>query len=220
MCTDNKLYWRSNLYPEGKVEVRITLSTYADNDNLYVGLMCPREDSKDWEPFTDLTINQHSLPPFHAYADNRDYNEGAHEFLIRYGIAEPVTFPEHNGFRLFKFNATRLKELSPEYYPMIVRKLPPDKTATEMQDYKGREYPVRQIKDAYGFYIISTSEFERILREGEQQGDAEATEILESICHFCTEEDLNGLTDEEMVEDITHESINNHAILSISSPQI
>ena len=223
MCTNNKLYWISDLYPEGKVEVQVTLATYADNDNLYVGLIRPCEDNGNgWEPFTGLTINQHSLPPFYAYVDNRDYNRGAHEFLVRYGIAEPVDFPfpEHNGFRLFRFSADRLKELAPEYYPMIERKLPPEKTDIEMQDYKGGKYPVRKIKDAYGFYIISTVGFEKALREAERQGGAEAAEIRESICHFCTEEDLNGLTDEEMVEDITQEAIHNHAILSISSPQI
>lgn len=223
MCNKNdknRLYWKSDLYEEGQVEVQLTLSTYADNDNLYVGLIRPCNENKDWEPFTDLTINQNSLPPFCAYVDNRDYNKGAHEFLVKYGIAGPVALPEFNGFRLFKFNADRLKELAPEYYPMIARKLPPPQTATEMQGYKGDKYPVRKIRDAYGFYILSTLEFEKILREGERQGDTEAAEILESICRFCTEEDLNGLSDEEMVEDITRESINNHAILSISSPQI
>ena len=220
MCNKNKLYWKSDLYPEGKIEVQLTLATYNDNDNLYVGLISPCKENEDWEPFTDLTINQHSLPPFCAYVDNRDYNEGAHEFLIKYGIATPVAFPEFNGFRLFKFNKKRLKELAPEYYPMIARKLPPEKKATEMQDYKGNKYPIRKIRDSYGFYIISTSAFENALREGEQQGDAGATEILESICHFCTKEDLDGLTDEEMMEDINNGATNNHAILSISSPQI
>lgn len=51
MCTGNKLYWKSDLYPEGKVEVRVTLATYADNDNLYVGLNrpCTKEEGR-WEP--------------------------------------------------------------------------------------------------------------------------------------------------------------------------
>ena len=221
MCNNNKLYWKSDLCPEVKTEVQLTLATYADNDNLYVGLISPQKDNRsDWEPFTDLTINQHSLPPFCAYVDNRDYNKGAHEFLIEYGIAEPIVFPDLNGFRLFKFNAEKLKELAPEYYPMITRKLPPEKTATETQDYKGSKYPIRKIKDSYGFYIISTVEFEKALHEGEQQDDAETIEILESICHFCTKEDLDGLTDEEMMEDINNGATNNHAILSISSPQI
>lgn len=223
MCTNNKLYWNSVLYPEGKVEVQVTLANYADNDNLYVGLICPCEDNgNDWEPFTDLTINQHSLPPFHAYVDNRDYNRGAHEFLIRYAIAEPTDFPfpGHNGFRLFKFNADRLKELAPEYYPMIARKLPPDKNTAETMEYKNHRYPVRKIKDPYGFYIISTPELENALCQGERQGDTEAAEIRESICHFCTEEEIGQLTDEELIEDITRGTTNNHAILSISSPQI
>ncbi|GAE84880.1 hypothetical protein JCM10512_3256 [Bacteroides reticulotermitis JCM 10512] len=208
MCTGNKLYWKSDLYPEGKVEVRVTLATYADNDNLYVGLNrpCTKEEGR-WEPFTDLTVNQHSLPPFHAYVDNRDYNRGAYEFLTGYGIAQPVALPRHNGFRLFRFNADRLKELAPEHYPMIARKLPPGKTAIGMQEYNGYNYPIRTIKNVYGLYMLSTLEFEKILREGEQQGNAEAAEILESICHFCTKEDLNGLTDEEMVEDITRGAI-------------
>ena len=219
--TINKLYWQSDLYSEGQVEVQVTLANYADNDNLYVGLICLREDyPEEWEPFTDLTINQHSLPPFHAYVDNRDYNRGVHEFLIRYGIAGPVSFPEQNGFRLFKFNADRLKELAPEYYPVIARKLPPAKNVSETVEYKGGSYPVRQIKDTYGFYIISTPEFEKALIKGVEQGNEEAAEIHESICHFCTEEEINQLTDEEMIEDITRGTRNNHAILSISSPQI
>lgn len=95
----NKLYWSSNLYPNRQIELQLTLTTYADNDNLYVGLICPCETVEDgWEPFTDLTINQFSLPPFHAYVDNRDYNKGAHEFLIRHRIAVPNTeLPEWNG---------------------------------------------------------------------------------------------------------------------------
>ena len=218
--TAGKLYWQSGLYPEGQVEVQVTLANYADNDNLYVGLICPCKDyPEEWEPFTDLTINPHSLPPFHAYVDNRDYNRGAHEFLIRYGIADPVSLPEQNGFRLFRFNADRLKELAPGYYPMIARKLPPGKNPTETLEYRGNSYPVRKIRDSCGFYIISTPEFEKALREGKEQGDEEAAEIHESICHFCTEEEINQLTDEEMIEDITRGARNNHAILSISSPQ-
>lgn len=103
---------------------------------------------------------------------------------------------------------------------MIARKLPPDRSASETLEYNDRQYPVRKIKDAYGFYILSTPELEKALREGEQQGDAEAAEMRESICHFCTEEEMSQLTDEEMIEDITRGAINSHAILSISSPQI
>lgn len=202
--TANKLYWQSDLYPNGQVEVQLTLATYADNDNLYVGLICPCETVEDgWEPFTDLTINQFSLPPFHAYVDSRDYNKGAHEFLIRYGIAVPNTeLPEWNGFKLFSFNRKKLQELSPEYYKVIAAKLPPEAGKPETVEYKKIEYPVRTIKDTYGVYIVSVPELEKALLDGMAQSDTEAQELHESICHYLTREDLNYLTDEEIMEGI------------------
>ena len=202
--TANKLYWSSDLYPNGQIEVQLTLATYADNDNLYVGLICPCETVEDgWEPFTDLTINQFSLPPFHAYVDNRDYNKGAHEFLIRYGIAVPNTeLPEWNGFQLFSFNRKKLQELAPEYYKVIATKLPPEAGRLETVEYKKKEYPVRTIKDTYGLYIVSTPELEKALLEGMAQSDTEAQELHESIYHYLTREDLSYLTDEEIIEAI------------------
>lgn len=202
--TANKLFWQSDLYPDGRIEVQLTLATYADNDNLYVGLICPCETVEDgWEPFTDLTINQFSLPPFHAYVDNRDYNKGAHEFLIRYGIAVPNTeLPEWNGFQLFSFNRKKLQELAPEYYKVIATKLPPEAGRLETVEYKKKEYPVRTIKDTYGLYIVSTPELEKALLEGMAQSDTEAQELHESIYHYLTREDLSYLTDEEIIEAI------------------
>ena len=202
--TANKLYWQSDLYPDGRVEVQLTLATYADNDNLYVGLICPCETVEDgWEPFTDLTINQFSLPPFHAYVDSRDYNKGAHEFLMRYGIAVPNTeLPEWNGFKLFSFNRKKLQELAPEYYKVIAAKLPPEAGKPEIVEYKQREYPARTIKDTYGIYIVSVPELEKALLDGMAQSDTEAQELHESICHYLTREDLNYLTDEEIMEGI------------------
>ena len=202
--TANKLYWSSDLYPNGQIEVQLTLATYADNDNLYVGLICPCETVEDgWEPFTDLTINQFSLPPFHAYVDNRDYNKGAHEFLIRYGIAVPNTeLPEWNGFQLFSFNRKKLQELASEYYKVIATKLPPEAGRLETVEYKKKEYPVRTIKDTYGLYIVSTPELEKALLEGMAQSDTEAQELHESIYHYLTREDLSYLTEEEIIEAI------------------
>lgn len=202
--TANKLYWQSDLYPGGCIEVQLTLATYADNDNLYVGLICPCETVEDgWEPFTDLTINQFSLPPFHAYVDNRDYNKGAHEFLIRYGIAVPNTeLPEWNGFKLFSFNRKRLQELAPEYYKVIAGKLPPDMRELETVAYKEQDYPIRNIKDTYGIYIVSVPELEKALIDGRTQNDAKAEELHESICHYLTTEELGYLTDEEIIESI------------------
>lgn len=218
----NKLYWQSDLYPKEKIEVKLTLATYADNDNLYVGLICLCEKEEDvWEPFTDLTINQHSLPPLHAYVNHRDYNKGAHEFLIRYGIAYPCNeFPQWNGFKLFRFDRDRLEELSPEYYRMIARKLPPQLQALKTEEYQGQKYPLRKIKHTSSFYLISIQELEKELLNGIAKDDTQAEEIHGDICHYCTEEEIKSPTDEEMIEKINSKIPTNHAIISISRPQI
>lgn len=212
--TANKLYWQSDLYPNGQLEVLLTLATYADNDNLYVGLICPCETVKDgWEPFTVLTINQFSLPPFCAYVDNRDYNKGAHEFLIRYGIAAPNTeLPEWNGFKLFSFNRKKLQELAPEYYKVIATKLPPEAEKLEIIKYKEVEYPVRTIKDTYGLYIVSVPELEKALLNGMVQNDTGAEELNESISHYLAREEINYLTDEEIIKAIHCGIDQRHAI--------
>lgn len=38
MKKDNKLYWKTATEPVENIVVRLVLATYADNDNLYVGL--------------------------------------------------------------------------------------------------------------------------------------------------------------------------------------
>ena len=50
-------------------------------DNLYVGLESrSKENPECWESYTDITVNLNSLPPFHAYVDNRDCNRHVHDF--------------------------------------------------------------------------------------------------------------------------------------------
>lgn len=88
---------------DNKEECSFALMPYANNGNLYAGLIvsCNNEE-EGWEPY--LTINQHSLPTFYVYVDNRDYNERAHEFLIRYEIAEPTNlFPVMEQFQILPF---------------------------------------------------------------------------------------------------------------------
>lgn len=82
-----------------------SLAHYANNDDLYAELIAPRDNEEEgWEPFTNLTIKQHSLPTFYAYVDNCDYNERAHEFLIRNEIAEPTSlFPVMIRYQILPF---------------------------------------------------------------------------------------------------------------------
>lgn len=110
MKTDNKLYWKTATEPVENIVVRLVLATYADNDNLYVGLeKISGESPECWETYTDITVNCNALPSFHAYVDSRDCNRHVYDFLVRNRIAEP-TGHEYQGFRMFRFNPERLKE--------------------------------------------------------------------------------------------------------------
>lgn len=125
MNKSNTLYWKTATDPAERIEVRLVLNSYIDNDNLYVGLESrSKENPECWESYTDITVNLNSLPPFHAYVDNRDCNRHVYDFLTSNRIAEPAGF-EYQGFRMFRFNPDRLKELAPEQFKTISAKLPP-----------------------------------------------------------------------------------------------
>lgn len=82
MKTDNKLYWKTATEPVENIMVRLVLATYADNDNLYVGLeKISGESPECWETYTDITVNCNALPSFHAYVDSRDCNRHVYDFL-------------------------------------------------------------------------------------------------------------------------------------------
>ena len=82
MNKSNTLYWKTATDPAERIEVRLVLNSYIDNDNLYVGLESrSKENPECWESYTDITVNLNSLPPFHAYVDNRDCNRHVHDFL-------------------------------------------------------------------------------------------------------------------------------------------
>ena len=122
MNKSNTLYWKTATDPAERIEVRLVLNSYIDNDNLYVGLESrSKENPECWESYTDITVNLNSLPPFHAYVDNRDCNRHVHDFLTSNRIAEPAGF-EYQGFRMFRFNPDRLKELAPEQFKTISAK--------------------------------------------------------------------------------------------------
>ena len=200
MKTDNKLYWKTATEPAENIEVRLVLATYADNGNLYVGLETPSNGSPEcWESHTDITINCNSLPPLHAHVDSRDCNRHVHDFLIRNKLAEP-TGHEHQGFRIFRFNPERLKELAPDQFRSISLQILPQEHTIKDIVYREERFPLRIIEDSYGKYLVSTEEMEKALLEGVRNLDATANELLKIICLFRSEEDLHSLTDTELIE--------------------
>lgn len=158
MNKSNTLYWKTATDPAERIEVRLVLNSYIDNDNLYVGLESrSKENPECWESYTDITVNLNSLPPFHAYVDNRDCNRHVHDFLTNNRIAEPAGF-EYLGFRMFHFNPDRLKELAPEQFKTISAKLPPQDDMIKDIIYQERHFPLRTVQDIHGIYLVSSKE--------------------------------------------------------------
>ena len=63
MNKSNTLYWKTATDPAERIEVRLVLNSYIDNDNLYVGLESQSKDNPEcWESYTDITVNLNSLP--------------------------------------------------------------------------------------------------------------------------------------------------------------
>lgn len=64
MNKSNTLYWKTATDPTERIEVRLVLNSYIDNDNLYVGLESrSKENPECWESYTDIIVNLNSLPP-------------------------------------------------------------------------------------------------------------------------------------------------------------
>lgn len=202
MNKSNTLYWKAAMKLGKDIEVRLILDSYTDNDNLYVGLESRSgEDPEYWEPYTDITINCNSLPPFHAYVDARDCNRHVHDFLVNNRIAEPAGF-EYRGFQMFRFNPERLKVLAPEQFKAISARLPPQDSMIEDIIYRDECFPMRTVQDNHGIYLVSNKELEEALIEGVRNLDATANELLEAVCMFCSTQELRYLTDAELIETI------------------
>lgn len=65
--------------------------------------------------------------------------------------------------------------------------------------YRERTYPVREISDGNDTYAVSVERLERELLDGMRSSDPSAFELDESICYYCTEDEIRTLTDEELI---------------------
>ena len=70
-------------------DVWLRTSTYRNNNNLYVGLVCKEvEDGEEWyEPFADITVNTESLKPGYAAIDINNFPE-AEQFITENKLAK------------------------------------------------------------------------------------------------------------------------------------
>lgn len=101
-------------------DVRLKTSTYTNNGNLYVGLVCKIEEDGEewWEPYCDLTVNIRKLKDKAlACLDVNNFPE-AEEFVTENKLATFTGDYEFSGFcvyPIYKFD-THFLELLTETY--------------------------------------------------------------------------------------------------------
>ena len=103
----------------GKYEVEITVNSYVDNKNLYVGLNYYDEEMEGMFPFTAVTVNVDKLPYLQAAIDTNNNGHSIIEFLEENGLGKLTGEYQQSGFctyPVFKFNEEKLQELCPEEF--------------------------------------------------------------------------------------------------------
>lgn len=68
--------------------------------------------------------------------------------------------------------------------------------------YREKSYPTRKISDGLNAYVVSVEALQNKLLDGIRSSDPFAFEIDESICYYCTEEQIRTLSDEELIKTI------------------
>ena len=66
--------------------------------------------------------------------------------------------------------------------------------------YHERTYPVREIRDGNDSYAVSVVELQDELLDGMRNSDPFAFEIDESIYFYCSKEEIQTLSDEEILK--------------------
>lgn len=90
-------------------------SKYMNNNRLYVGVLCYNKEYKDYECFTDLTIN---IPSYMFETDteiilNNDTNRELIDLLLDMGVITDTCKYAYSGFGTYKvveFNMEKAKE--------------------------------------------------------------------------------------------------------------
>lgn len=97
------------------VQVSLTVSTYMNNNSLYVGMTTMEDGFR--EPYGNVTVNlPYPVPPYCAFVDTNNMPE-LEEFLVQNGIAEFTGLERQSGFvsfPLYLFHTEKLRELCPD----------------------------------------------------------------------------------------------------------
>ena len=99
----------------GKVKLELEISSYMDNNRIYIGLV--EVDGEYPEPFADLTVNISApCPDYCGYVDTNNCPE-LEGFIEKHGLGEFTGLMGNSGFcsyPLYLFDPEKLREVAPE----------------------------------------------------------------------------------------------------------
>ena len=99
----------------GKVKLELEISSYMDNNRIYIGLV--EVDGEYPEPFADLTVNISApCPDYCGYVDINNCPE-LEGFIEKHGLGEFTGLMGSSGFcsyPLYLFDPEKLREVAPE----------------------------------------------------------------------------------------------------------
>lgn len=90
------------------------INTYANNNNLYVGLDGYDDEYSCWDPYCDVTVNVGKLPFLESAIDINNNGDKIIAFLEQNGFGQLTEKAIPSGycwFPVFRFNAEKLKEI-------------------------------------------------------------------------------------------------------------
>ena len=99
----------------GKVKLELEISSYMDNNRVYIGLV--EVDGEYPEPFADLTVNISAPCPYYCgYVDINNCPE-LEGFIEKHGLGEFTGLMGNSGFcfyPLYLFDPEKLRKVAPE----------------------------------------------------------------------------------------------------------
>jgi hypothetical protein len=115
----------------GKVMLELEISSYMDNNRLYIGLV--QVDGEFSEHFADLTVNINAkCPDYCGYVDTNKCPE-LEEFILEHNLGEFTGIVGSSGFcayPLYMFHVDKLREVAPddmEHFERTVMGIEPEK---------------------------------------------------------------------------------------------
>jgi len=122
---DNEKFELEYKSPWGSTEiVTPKINSYANNNNLYLGLDYFDNEFEEWLPYSDVTVNVGKLPYLESAIDTNNNGTAIVTFLEENGFGYLTGLSIESGFctfPVFKFNEDKLREVDVENFALYAK---------------------------------------------------------------------------------------------------